>query len=165
MTRSTPPAAHARPIDRLLAEYGENHRHPANVAIHFAAVPMIAWSALALVSRLPFPAALEAAPGFDWAWAAAALALAYYFSLSAPLALAMTAFAAVCLALIEAYPEAAPLRLSALAGLVFVAAWALQFAGHRIEGKRPSFFHDARFLLIGPVWLASLVFRKFGLRY
>ncbi len=165
MPLPTRPSAPARPIDRLLAEYGEDHRNPANIAIHFSAVPMIVWSALALLSRLPFPGALEIAPGLDWAWAAAGGALFYYFSLSAPLGAVMAAFAALCLALVETYPEAAPVRLSVFAGLIFTAAWILQFIGHGIEGRRPTFFHDLRFLLIGPAWLASLMFRKFGMRY
>ena len=28
--------------------------------------------------------------------------------------------------------------------------------GHAIEGKRPSFFKDVQFLLIGPLWLVAL---------
>jgi uncharacterized membrane protein YGL010W len=30
--------------------------------------------------------------------------------------------------------------------------WVLQFIGHKIEGKKPSFFDDLRFLLVGPAW-------------
>ncbi|MDW3081997.1 Mpo1-like protein, partial [Vibrio sp. 1403] len=40
--------------------------------------------------------------------------------------------------------------------LLFGALWILQFIGHKIEGKKPSFFEDLQFLLIGPIW----VFRK-----
>lgn len=36
---------------------------------------------------------------------------------------------------------------------VFVAAWIGQFYGHKIEGKKPSFFEDLQYLLIGPVWV------------
>ena len=32
---------------------------------------------------------------------------------------------------------------------VFVVAWIGQFIGHKIEGKKPSFFEDLQFLLIG----------------
>jgi uncharacterized membrane protein YGL010W len=48
---------------------------------------------------------------------------------------------------------------------VFVIAWILQFIGHAIEGKRPSFFTDVRFLLIGPAWLLAFLYRALGLRY
>ena len=37
---------------------------------------------------------------------------------------------------------------------MFTAGWALQFAGHFVEGKKPSFASDLRYLAIGPVWCA-----------
>ena len=41
-------------------------------------------------------------------------------------------------------------RLLELCLLVFFVAWLFQFIGHKIEGKKPSFFKDLQFLLIGP---------------
>jgi uncharacterized membrane protein YGL010W len=49
--------------------------------------------------------------------------------------------------------------------IIFVAAWAGQFIGHKIEGKKPSFFDDLKFLLIGPIWLIHFLFKKAGIRY
>jgi uncharacterized membrane protein YGL010W len=49
--------------------------------------------------------------------------------------------------------------------VIFVAAWIGQFIGHAIEGKRPSFFKDLQFLLIGPLWLLAAAYRRLGLRY
>jgi uncharacterized membrane protein YGL010W len=34
----------------------------------------------------------------------------------------------------------------------FLAGWILQFVGHAVEGKRPEFMNDARFLLVGLRW-------------
>jgi uncharacterized membrane protein YGL010W len=48
---------------------------------------------------------------------------------------------------------------------VFVAAWAGQFVGHRIEGKQPSFVEDVRFLLVGPAWPLADAYRRFGIPY
>jgi uncharacterized membrane protein YGL010W len=45
---------------------------------------------------------------------------------------------------------------------IFVLAWIGQFIGHKIEGKNPSFFKDVVFLLIGPAWLMSFVYKKLG---
>ena len=47
---------------------------------------------------------------------------------------------------------------------LFVAAWIGQFIGHAIEGKRPSFFKDVQFLMIGPLWLLADVYRRLGIR-
>ncbi len=48
---------------------------------------------------------------------------------------------------------------------IWVAAWIVQFIGHQIEGKKPSFFRDVLFLLVGPVWILAALYRRFGLRY
>ena len=40
---------------------------------------------------------------------------------------------------------------------LFVTGWALQFVGHAVEGKRPEFFHDWRFLLVGLRWWVAKV--------
>ncbi len=41
-------------------------------------------------------------------------------------------------------------------------AWVFQFIGHKIEGKKPSFFEDLQFLLVGPAWLLQFVYQKLG---
>jgi uncharacterized membrane protein YGL010W len=48
---------------------------------------------------------------------------------------------------------------------VFVITWILQFVGHKIEGKKPSFLKDLQFLLIGPIWLLSFILKKLGIKY
>ena len=47
---------------------------------------------------------------------------------------------------------------------IFVVAWILQFIGHKIEGKKPSFFQDLVFLLIGPLWTLSFFYKKLGIK-
>ena len=49
--------------------------------------------------------------------------------------------------------------------LIFIIAWILQFIGHKIEGKKPSFFKDLQFLLIGPAWLLGFLLKKIGVKY
>ena len=47
---------------------------------------------------------------------------------------------------------------------IFIVAWIGQFVGHKIEGKKPSFFEDLQFLLIGPAWLLSFIYKKMGIK-
>jgi len=63
------------------------------------------------------------------------------------------------------YRVLGPANLGWLALAVFVVAWIGQFVGHHIEGRRPSFFTDIQYLLIGPAWLMSKVFRRVGIAY
>ena len=46
---------------------------------------------------------------------------------------------------------------------LFVVAWIGQFIGHHIEGKKPSFFKDLQFLLIGPAWCMDALYKKVGI--
>ena len=151
-----------RAIDRLLAEYGESHRNPINKAIHWLAVPVIFWCVLALLSEIPFPAMPSA--WLNWATVACILGTIYYAVLSPPLAVGMALWCLTCLWGIASWPgQIMPLWIGALA--IFVAAWVLQFIGHAIEGKRPSFFKDVQFLLIGPAWLMHFLLQRAGISY
>lgn len=49
--------------------------------------------------------------------------------------------------------------------VIFVVAWIVQFIGHEIEGKKPSFLKDLQFLMIGPLWLLSFIYKKIGIKY
>ena len=40
---------------------------------------------------------------------------------------------------------------------LFVIGWALQFLGHAVEGKRPEFLSDWRFLFVGLRWWVAKV--------
>ena len=141
-----------RRIDGLFARYGESHRHPTNKAIHWVCVPLITWSLLAAL----------------WAWtpvaacALIALALAFYLTLSVPITFGMLGVAAVMIAPFT-HVASGPLVLAAL--VVFVVAWIGQFIGHKIEGAKPSFFEDLKFLLVGPAWLLGFVYRRLGIDY
>ncbi len=61
--------------------------------------------------------------------------------------------------------ESAGLPMMTASVSVFVLAWIGQFIGHRIEGKKPSFFKDIQFLMIGPIWLLGFFYRRMGVAY
>ena len=98
----------------------------------------------------------------NWALLAIVGIQIYYFGLSTRLALGALVINLLLLALTWLVARYSPLPLWQIAVAVFIIAWIGQFIGHHIEGKRPSFFKDLQFLLIGPFWLLSLVYRKYG---
>ena len=114
------------------------------------------------------PAIVWALLGLIWSihpLAAAAVVLAsllYYFRLSPPLAIGMLLMSGAMLAVLYALPSGLVLPLSIA---VFVIAWIGQFIGHKIEGKKPSFFDDVRFLLIGPLFVLGFLYRRLGIGY
>ncbi|NIP17686.1 MAG: DUF962 domain-containing protein [Xanthomonadales bacterium] len=155
-----------RRIDQLLEEYGESHRNPVNKAIHWLAVPVIVWTVVALLWSIPFPFDLpwRGVP-LNWAVIALLLAQVYWFRLSPGLGLGLLLYNVIMIQLTVIVGEASAWPLWQLALAVFAAAWVLQFIGHSIEGKRPSFFKDVQFLLIGPAWLLAFIYRALGIRF
>ncbi len=153
-----------RKIDALLAEYGESHQNPTNKTVHWICVPVIFWTVTALIWALPVPDAL-AALGVNWLAPVFLAVIVYYLLVSWQLAIGITAFLVICAALNQAYETNFSLPLWQFAIGVFVLAWIGQFWGHKVEGKKPSFFKDVQFLLIGPAWLLHFLYRKFGIPY
>lgn len=83
--------------------------------------------------------------------------------MSSTLAIGIALYAALGLWLIRAFEAATSWPIWQFALTLFVLAWAGQFWGHKVEGKKPSFFKDIQFLLIGPAWLLSFLYRRFGI--
>jgi uncharacterized membrane protein YGL010W len=153
-----------RPVDRFLGNYAEDHRNPRNQVIHWICVPLIVWTVVAALWVVPVPSTLLR-PG-AWAALAGIAAVAFYLRLSRPLGLAMAVFLAALLVLTWWLHGVLGTRLLLWSAIgVFVAAWIAQFIGHEFEGRRPSFLTDLVYLLVGPLWLMSKLFRRAGLRW
>ncbi|MGE4243871.1 DUF962 domain-containing protein [Ramlibacter sp.] len=153
MTAAADPTAALAPrrVDQLLEHYGESHRNPVNEAIHCVAIPLIMLSLVGLI--------FAAHP-----WAAYAFVLAsmvYYARLSAVFLASMAALSALALAAVHAMgTHVLPLSIA-----IFVGAWIAQFVGHRLEGRKPSFFEDLQYLWVGPLFVLSLLYRRLGIRW
>lgn len=158
-----------RRIEELLHEYGQSHQNETNKAIHWICVPAIFFSIVGLIYSIPSEMIASLLPFLgdfaNWATLVLILVLFYYVSLSPPLALGMLFFSALCLALSNLIDLISPIPLWMISIGIFVVAWIFQFYGHKIEGKKPSFFKDVQFLMIGPAWLMHFIYKKLGLSY
>lgn len=154
---------HPRPIDRWLGSYSEDHRDPVNQVIHLVCVPLIVWSVLAVLWTIPVPSMLGR-PGL-WAGMAMFLSLLYYWRLSRPLGLGMLVAYIVLGLVTHVLFGLLGMWLLWMALGVFVVAWIGQFIGHMFEGRRPSFLTDLQYLLIGPLWTLSKLFRALRIRW
>lgn len=149
-------------VDQWLNAYGESHQNPVNKSIHWICIPLILLSLIGILATIPMP--LIGGGLFHWGSVVIVLSVVYYATLSRPLAVGMGVVGAVALlgvALLSQLPV--PLWLSSV--LIFTGAWVGQFIGHKIEGKKPSFFEDLQFLMIGPMWLLADAYRRAGVKY
>jgi uncharacterized membrane protein YGL010W len=165
------PKQDQRPVDVYFDQYAESHQNPANKLIHWICVPLIVFSLFGLFWAIPFPHLnfLGSWNGyFNWASFLIAFSIYYYYKLSPVLSyvmlLIMMAFSYVVIQLVGWQSAGGP-ALWLVCLIIFVLAWIGQFIGHKIEGKKPSFLTDLKFLLIGPIWLLHFIFRKFSIKY
>ncbi|HEX3034928.1 MAG TPA: Mpo1-like protein [Thermodesulfobacteriota bacterium] len=150
-----------RPLQEWLDEYSENHQNPINKIIHWICIPAILLSVVSLLVAIPDPFVSEF---LHWGTVFLLFLVIYYLLLSWRLALGMLVVC-VCLLIVTFALNMLPLPLWLSGSIIFVLAWLGQFYGHKVEGKKPSFFKDLNFLLIGPLWLLAYIYRHIGIRY
>jgi len=167
-------------------EYGESHQNKTNKIIHWICIPLIFWSIIALLAVIPsdymnFTGYNVLDGCLHWGTVVIILGLLFYLRLSLSIFLGMLFFSFLILLdiyftvhLFESNKFWKILDFVNLSGktfllylsiLVFIIAWIMQFIGHKIEGKKPSFFKDLQFLLIGPAWLLGFLLKKIGIKY
>jgi uncharacterized membrane protein YGL010W len=140
-----------RRVDTLINHYGASHTNPTNELIHFVAIPLIMLSLCGLIYALS-PIALYVFIGAS---------LVYYARLSIVFLISMLIWSAALIWTVEALGS----KLVVASVSIFVGAWILQFIGHKLEGKKPSFFEDIQYLWVGPLFVLSKLFIKLGIKW
>lgn len=152
-------------MQEWLDAYGESHQNPINKGFHWLCVPVIFFTIIGLLSLIPtglsdvfsgdFPG-----PYLHIGAAVILLGVLFFLRLSVSIATGMLVFSMLVLYFVNVVNIAFPGNAVYIYLILFVLAWVGQFIGHKIEGKKPSFFDDLKFLLIGPAWLLHFVYRK-----
>ena len=143
-----------------IAEYSESHRNPTNKLLHWICVPAIMWTVIAFLWIIPVPELLQFSVYANWASFFILISLFFYFSFDFKIWLGMLITSVLMLTFTQwlAMQTSVPIWQIALG--VFIVAWIGQFIGHHYEGKKPSFFKDLQFLLVGPAWEMNYLLRK-----
>ena len=142
-------------VNYWLEEYSVSHQNALNIMIHKLCVPLIVWCIL----------------GFLWLFSSLILICTlvsivfFYGLLSIPLCLGFLLEIVVMLLSIYLLEIFLYEKMFSIFFISFVLAWILQFIGHLIEGKKPSFLKDLQFLLIGPLWSLSLTYKKLKIKF
>lgn len=157
-------------MQNWLDAYGVSHQNKTNKTVHWICVPLIFYSILGILSLVPFGFAKDlfsenVQPFIHLGTLLAIFGVFFFLRLSVPIALGMMVVSFIMLWLVNL----TYLQFGANAWMffvfVFVVSWIGQFIGHKIEGAKPSFFDDLKFLLIGPAWLLHFIYRKVGIGY
>ena len=144
-------------------EYAISHQNKTNQTIHYICVPAIYFAIVGMLMSIK-PAFLQKTIGLNnplienWGTILLALVLAFYLRLSFKAFISMFVFSVI--SILGNYYVSQYLPLFYISIAIFIIAWAGQFYGHYIEGKKPSFFKDLQFLLIGPPWVFKKLISK-----
>jgi uncharacterized membrane protein YGL010W len=150
-------------IQQWLDEYAVSHQNPTNKLIHWICVPLIFFSIIGLLYSVQLPIKLVGQMNLNLAVIMLAFVTVYYFLLSKSLSVGMLLFSLLCIGLCYQIQSTVPAPLWAISIGIFVLAWIGQFYGHGVEGKKPSFLKDMQYLMIGPAWIMSFIYKKLGI--
>ena len=153
-------------INQWLDEYGTSHQNSVNKKIHWICVPLIMLSLIGLLSSIPYSYIINLKNymfKIDFAIFFLFLVSIYYYKLSRTLFIGMLLVSIVLIMGVKLLTTSIAYPLWQTSLIIFIIAWIGQFIGHKIEGEKPSFFEDLQFLLIGPAWLLSFIYKKFNI--
>lgn len=141
----------------FLAEYAKSHRNKTNQIVHVFCVPLIFFATLGLFWLVPVGQWISGVPEAYQSWVNLATlgvlpVMAFYVRLSLWSTLTGLVWLAISFTGIVLMERAGLPLLPLFAG-IWVAAWAVQFWGHKVEGAKPSFVDDLVFLLVGPLFV------------
>ena len=147
-------------------EYALYHKNKTNKIIHWICIPSIMFSLLGLLSLIePFTFMLKQGTyTISVLGVFIILTILYYLKLSKNLALGMLVISLSFITIIDIISLFDKGLLVTIYLSIFTIAWIGQFLGHKIEGKKPAFFKDLQFLLIGPLWLLSFIYNKLNIK-
>tara|TARA_B100000676_G_C17527576_1_gene555966 strand:+ start:135 stop:596 length:462 start_codon:yes stop_codon:yes gene_type:complete len=149
-------------IDFWLDKYAESHQNSTNKLIHWFCVPIITFTLLGLLSFIKFSFLRY---NINFSYILFLFALLFYIRLSLSLTIGMGIFAGGSILIINKISHIfTSNELITYYIIAFIVAWIGQFIGHKIEGEKPSFVEDIKFLLIGPAWLLSFVYKKLNIK-
>jgi len=150
-------------IDNWLPRYAQTHESLHNPVVYWAAVPMVVVGMTGLLWAMPVPAEfLKISPLLNWGSAFLMVTAIYYFIISLSLAIGLLPFllglAAIQMWLINSgYPA-----LGIAAGLLAAGIVGLMLGRN---GSLRAVAQDLQLMMLGPAWLLSVMYKRFGIPY
>jgi len=165
------PTPKQRDIDILFDKYTASHQKPVNKIINWICVPLVVFGLLGLAWAIPFPylSFMGKYNGYiNWASVLIAFSIYFYLKISPILSYLMLfilfAFSFGIIQLDQWYKTGGP-GVGELCIAILIIAFTAQFIGQKIEGKRYSLVNSVKFWFYGPIWLLSLVLKRFNVKY
>ena len=148
-----------------LNDYSLYHKNETNKLIHWICIPLIILSLFGLLSIINFDIQLNNTfYSINIMYVLILTALIFYVRLSITITIGMLLISMLIAYIVNSLSFIEDKDLLQGYGLLFILSWTMQFIGHKIEGKKPAFIKDLKFLLIGPAWLLSFIYIKLKIK-
>ena len=148
-------------IDDWLTRYEESHSSLENPVVYWAAVPMLVAGLSGVLWALPVPTEFQKiSPLLNWGSAFLMVTAIYYFIISQPLAIGLLPFL-LGLASIQMWLTGSGYPAFAVSMGLLVAGVAGIALGRR--GAIIQIVQDLQLIMIGPAWLLSVLYKRFGI--
>lgn len=148
-------------IDNWLSRYEQSHQSLRNPVVYWASIPMVVLGLTGLLWALPVPAEFEdISPLLNWGSTFLMVTAIYYFIISLSLAIGLLPFL-LGLASIQMWLAAEGLPANAISIGLLVAGTAGLALGR--GGALRSLIQDLQLTMIGPAWILSVLYRRFGI--
>jgi len=148
-----------------LLRYEERHTDLTNPVVYWAAVPMVVVGTVGLLWSLPTPPEFfEISPLLNWGSAFLIAATIYYFIISLSIAIGLLPFM-LGLASLQLWLAATEYPALGVSVGLLVAGTVGLWLGRRGSGGLRAVLQDLQLMMIGPAWLLSVMYRRFGIPY
>lgn len=148
-----------------LEEYRDNHSRTGNRVLHWIAVPLVIFGTVGWLWSLPVPQAfLDISPLLNWGVTFLMAAEVYYFIISVSLAIGMLPFA-VAIALLIAVLYSILTSLFWFSVAVLTIGVAGLYLGKGSARNLRCLARDIQLIMIAPIWLLSLLYRRLHIPY
>lgn len=148
-----------------LKRYAANHQEVTWPWVYWASMPAVVIATVGLLWSIPTPPEFyEISPLLNWGSAFLMVTTVYYFIISLSLAIGLLPFL-LGIAFIQmwvAQSDYSPLRLAV--GLLVAGIIGL-WLGHRNQRGLAPLLEDLQTIMIGPAWLLSGLYKRFGIPY
>lgn len=137
-------------LQQWVHEFSEAHQNTNNIKIHLFCIPVIFFSIVCFIESLQF--SFKSNLPFDLGHIISIVVLIFYARFGVkPFALMLVVIGVSRLIALTLLKNGVPLLLLSI--VLFAVGWVGQYIGHILEGKKPPFFQDIKFLLIAPLWV------------
>lgn len=148
-----------------LADYGEDHRDLSFAMIYWVAVPVLVFGTVGLLWSLPVPAEFEQiSPALNWGSTFLMVAIVYYFIISMPLAIGMLPFI-FGIAAAQIWLQESPWPHARIAAVLIACSLTGIYLGRLASGGFRAVMRDVQSMMIAPVWLLSVIYRRCGIPF